>query len=394
MSATISVDSNCPERANYALSLACVCAVFLIADSAFASMPVLFGAYIDERHYALATAGIIATTETAGLALGSTLSLALLRLPAVDRRVLTMLALSALLLAQLISASVQAPLSFAIARGISGASGGIVQSTGSAWIAQLKNPERPFALYVGMTFLSGALGMPLFTLLLHSMHLSGSYLGFAAMIVIALAIATVFPRAKRANTSGPVGSAGPAVKRAQLFLLPSIVLNFAFNGGVWVYLEQVGEQAHIATDVVSVILSIGMFSALAVTVGIALLGGRGGRAVPLMLAHAILLVSTLMLIGTQSSWGFALAVVLFHIGVAAVGPYYLAALARLDLSGHSAVRGVAAMNIGYSLGPWLLALLVSTQGFAVTIVIAAAMFALCGLLNVAAQVDGRADTST
>jgi len=391
MVAAVPIDSSHASRADYVLSLTPVCAVFLIADAAFASLPVLFGAYIDQRHYSLEMAGMIATTETAGLAIGSTLSLAVLRRPNVDLRILTLLALVVLLLAQLMSAGAKLPLLFAIARGISGTSSGVVQSAGSAWIAQLRNPERPFALYVGMTFLSGALGMPLFALLLHDGGLGGSYLAFAALVVVAIGIAVGFPRTRQAAAAEAAGSSGVAAKRSQVFLLPSMALNFAFNGGVWVYLQQVGEQSHIAAGVVSATLSIGMFSALAVTVGIALLGGRAGRAIPLFLAHAVLVFSTLMLMGITSPWSFVLAVVLFHVGIAAVGPYYLAALARYDQSGRSAVRGVTAMNIGYSLGPWLLALLVSRQGFAATIVTAAIVFAFCGLLVAGARVDARVE---
>jgi predicted MFS family arabinose efflux permease len=196
-----------------------------------------------------------------------------------------------------------------------------------------------------------------------------------------------YPRARRATPSEPLGTAGAAARRSQLFLLPSIAINFAFNGGVWVYLQQVGEQSHIAARVVSGTLSAGMFSALAATIGIVLLGGRAGRGAPLTVANLLLVGSTLMLIRIGSSWSFVLTVVLFHIGIAAVSPYYLAALARYDTSGRAALRGVAAISIGYSVGPWLFSLLVSSQGFAATMVISAVMFALCSLLVIAAKVD-------
>ena len=130
----------------------------------------------------------------------------------------------------------------------------------------------------------------------------------------------------------------------------------------------------------AVILSAGMLSALGVTVAIGLIGHRFGRWRPLVMAHICLLVGTLLLIGNPSIYGFCVAVVIFHIGLAIVSPYFLAELAAMEPSGRPALKGVAAMNIGYSVGPWLVSALVERFGYNAALVCSAGMFTVCLIL--------------
>jgi predicted MFS family arabinose efflux permease len=360
-----------------------VCLVFLLANAAFSAMPVLFGAYVDQRHFSLVMAGMVASAESTGLALGSTLSVRLLLSHEPNLRKIVLYDLALLVLAQLASAYAGTPWIFAASRALSGVCVGVVQSAGAAWIARFQDSDRLFAIYIGMTFLAGTLGMPVFSFTQRHVGLTGSYLVFAALVALAMVVSVAYP----AISSGQTAEGADArdggrrsANRRQRFLLPSVAINFAFNGGLWVYLEQAGQHANIEVTHVSVILSAGMLSALGVTVAIGLIGHRFGRWRPLVMAHICLLVGTLLLIGNPSIYGFCVAVVIFHIGLAIVSPYFLAELAAMEPSGRPALKGVAAMNIGYSVGPWLVSALVERFGYNAALVCSAGMFTVCLIL--------------
>lgn len=375
-------------RSEHKGALARVCFAFLVADAAFAAMPVLFSSYVTERHYSLVVAGIAGSAETGGLAIGSALSLRLLASPRAELRTVVLWGLAALLLAQVASACIWMPLPFAAARCLSGGCVGVIQAAGSAWIAQFRNSERPFALYVGMSFLAGALGMPFFTVCKQQVGLDGSYLAFSVLIVVAIYGATAYPRRQRTappeTGAAVVSSSGPSLL-GQAPLLASMAINFAFNSGVWVYLGQAGQRALVDATTTSLILSAGMSLALIATVVIALVGNRFGRRGPLLLGHIFLVAGVLALITGASPIAFTLAVALFHIGIATVPPYYLATLAAADARGQAAVRGVVAMNLGYGAGPWLLSTLMASNGFPATMVMSALAFGLCALLATATR---------
>jgi predicted MFS family arabinose efflux permease len=357
-----------------------VCSVFLIANAAFSSMPVFYGAYLSELHLRISVAGFVSTAETTGLAIGSTFSIYLFSRRGIDLRRLVIFWLAILLLAQIGSAYFRDPAAFAVSRGLSGVCTGAVQSAGAAWISRFRNSERPFALYTAMSFLGGTLGIPAFSLVDRHFGLSGSYLVFSGLVAVAMLLSVAYPALSAQSASAAAPSKPSPPVRHEALLLGSIVGNFAFNGGVWVYLEEAGRHAMINLARISLVLSAGMFVALAVSIAIAVAKGGTRRFSLLMLAHGCLVVSTLLIVLLPTLRGFSIGVVLFHVGIAMVSPYFLALLADKDHTGHAAVRGIAAMNVGYSIGPWLLSLLVASAGYDLTMQLAACAFACCAIL--------------
>lgn len=362
------------------------CIVFLLANSAFSATPVLFSAYLDERHFTLSVAGAVAAAESTGLALGSALSVRVIRGARIDLRSIVTTVLGVLLVVQLLSAHVQAALPFGAVRLLSGVCVGMVQSAGSAWISQFKNSERLFAIYIGMSFLSGSVGLPFFAFTLRHVGLSGSFVIFAVLMGLAMLVAIAYPRrlgvgaSPEANDESAPPSEGRRYRLA--LLLISVVINFGFNGGLWTFLDQLGQRAAIESARTSLILSAGMLTALGITAAVGVVGDRLGRLGPLAFAHLALIASSLTLLSRSS---FAAAVIVFHIGLALVGPFYFASLAAIKPSQHSVLCGVAAMNIGFSIGPWVLAVLVDHAGYSALLTAAAALFAVSLLLVLMAK---------
>lgn len=359
------------------VGVAMVCAIFLLANASMGAMPVLFGGYVDHLGFSLKVAGRVASAETCGLALGSVLYATVFARRGGQLKPIVLASLAFLLAAQLFSAWTRDPLQFGAIRALSGLCVGTIQSVGAAWIATVRFQGRAFALYVGMSFLSGALGMPAFSWALGSGGITALFLGYALVIVLAFALALRFPAydppaaAKARETEPDHGGF------RRIALLFALALNFALNGGVWVYLERAGGHAGISAAAISGLLSAGMFVALGTTLAIAFVADRGGRMAVIVLAHAMLAASTFMLVFDRGVGWYAGAVILFHIALAVVSPYLLAALALADRSGRIMLRGVAAINVGYSVAPLLFTTMVVSLGAGSALAVSAAVFILC-----------------
>lgn len=354
-------------------------------------MPVLFSAYLDERHFAMSVAGAIATGESAGLVIGSALSIRLMRGIDVPLRTVVICVLCALIAVQLLSACFHAALPFGAVRVTSGICVGAVQSIGAAWISPRRHSERLFAIYIAMTFLAGTIGMPFFAFALLRTGLSGSFLIFAALIGIAALVAVRYPR--RLNADAPQerdleAAGGGSLGRYSLaLLLASMVMNFTLNGGLWIFLDQIGQHAGLEHARVAVILGAGMFAALGVTAAVGVFGNRFGRLRSLLFAHACLAAGSLILL-VPALLPFTCAVIVFHVGLAVISPYYLASLAAIKPSQRSVLCGVAAMNLGFTIGPWVVSMLVDAVGYSAVLTLGTVLFGV-SLALVLMAFDGR-----
>lgn len=362
------------------------CCAYLIADLSIGAMPILFGAFVDERHLALEVVGGIATAETTGLAVGSLLGFVLITRLSIAARTLAAASLAASIAAQIVSAMSVDTLPLMVARLASGTAAAVLQAVAIAWISRLPNPQRPLAIFVGMAFLAGAIGIPLFSWTLESWGLAGTFLFHAGLLVAAMALLPLIPATPPARPDAVTGMADAEATarsdggRRHWPLLVAIALNFLFNGGVWVYLERVGQWAGFDATRIAALLGLGMFVALASTVALAIVGSRVRTLWPVLCGHMALIIATAALLGIDGWAWFAGAILLFHMGMALLPPAMLAILAIIDPSGRSALQGMVAINIGYAVGPQVYSWVVALYGFTVSLGVAITVFGISLLL--------------
>lgn len=356
------------------------CGTYLLANLSVGAMPVLFGGFVDERHIALNLAGSIAAAETTGLAIGSALTIALIARCRLSAKALVGGGLFACAIAQFVTAiSIDATMLIA-ARLMSGICTALVQAPAIAWISRQPNPQRPLAIFVSMAFLAGAIGIPFFTFTLASFGLSGTFLAFAGLLLVAMLAIPAIPgedlSTPGASETQAVASRQSGNRTTHLPLLIAISFNFVVNSGLWVYLERIGEWAGIAPAPVASALSISMFAAMAATITLGIAGARFKIGWVTVFAHAALIVSAAAFFRVGSWMPFTAAVVIFNIGVALLPPALLSTLAVIDPSGRSALRGVTAINIGYAAGPQVYSWMVTNLGLATSLAATIAVFCL------------------
>jgi len=361
------------------------CSIFLIANLSVGAMPVLFGGFVDQRHLGLAVAGSIATSETTGLAIGSALALALIAKFGLSERVILAASLVTSAAAQIQTAISSDVAILIAARMISGISTSLIQSTAIAWISRQASPQRSLAIFVSMAFLAGAIGIPLFTFTLQTFGLSGTFLTFAGLLLAVIMMVPLVPRTNVSTAQVPRVDQylihGSPINARQWPLLLAISLNFLVNSGLWIYLERIGQWGGIAATPLATILGFGMFAAMGGTIALGIAGHRVKAVRVIMLAHLMLIGSSIVFFSVGSWAPFASAVAIFNIGVALLPPTLLAILAKMDPSGKSSLQGLTAINVGYAIGPqaysWMMTSLGLTVSLAATIAVFAVSLTLC-----------------
>jgi predicted MFS family arabinose efflux permease len=373
--------------------VALLCGFALVANLYFAGQTSLVVAYEKILHFTLTASGWLATIEGGAYACG--MLLAALS-PAVARptrpKLVGLFALLAL--AQMMSAGASSLWTLGLCRTVSGASAGLILSLGTATITGTTNAGRAFALYFGALFLSGVVALPLITGLLQVVGLPGTYLCYAAIIVAALVGVRWYPvRAMHVDATARIQVTESARAKAPLgLLLGGLFVNFVFNGGIWVLAEQLGLEIP-GTDPVwlSTFLAASMLFGLIGTAAAAMIAPRGRNLTSLIAGNALLIVAVLILSGWRSVTGFVVAMVLLNVAVTFLTPAALSALSAMDRQG--AQWGNLASQLGYSVGPALIAGLESRFGISGLVVASVGGLLLSVALSCGALWRRRADVT-
>lgn len=349
----------------------------LVANFSFAAVPVFLGAYVDVLGLSLAEAGRIASFETMGNALGIIAMAMGMTSPAMKIRQVAGGSLAILAAAQIASALVDGTAGLAIARAVSGFAAGLAYSAGNVYISGLAKPDRPFAIYYGMLFVAGPLGLAIVPALLPLMGLKGVFFAYAAILLLSLFLLPLYPPQRSPADAAPATMPQRSSVRASLsmyILLGALFINFIFNGGVWIYAERIGARTGASPETLGLLLSLAMLSGLIGTAIVSVLGARLGRLAPITATHFALMLVMFLFYQEPGLLTFFAAVALFNIAITAMTPYALALLAAADNTGRMAVLGTATFSLGYGLGPAALSFLLQDGDFKMSFVVAGAGF--------------------
>lgn len=360
-----------------------VIALFVMLS--FASAPVFLGSYVDVLGFSLTQAGQVATAETLGLAVGSLLSSVLIARSGINLRGVVALCLLVLAAAQVGSALSTDVWSLIAFRGLSGLMAGLIYNAGNIYISGLAKPDRPYALYYGMLFVAGPLGLVTLPLVLPLIGLAGFFYVYGAALFLCIGLMAHYPKARGVQASDPdeadITAPTDGVRVLPMgLLLMAIVLNYICNGGIWVYAERIGMATGLAAEALGLLLSIAMLSGLLGSAFVTVVGDRFGRLLPVCVAHLMLVGSMVWFYSEPDATGFFCAVSLLNIAITLMTPYLLAFLAKVDDTGRGVVLGNVGISIGYGVGPGAISLLLVGDDFRQAFLWSMVGFALCLLL--------------
>ena len=145
--------------------------------------------------------------------------------------------------------------------------------------------------------------------------------------------------------------------------LAGLLLMMTGLTGVWAFLERVGTAGALETSAIGTVLSLTLVAGAVAALLVSWLGDRFGRAIPLFLGTAVMLVAIAFLAGKISLLAFAIGGVLLMGGWTAVYAYQMAAISAADTSGKFVPLIAAAAGLGSALGPGVAGSLISGEDF-------------------------------
>lgn len=359
LSRLLKLQFTCDINSNISL-LSIVILGTLSAASLFVS-PVLIGAMVDILKYSEQQAGYVISAELTGMFLAA--FPALYWVYHINWRKALVIAISLMMVGNLISVFVidfEYLLSLRFLTGLAAGSG---MTLCFVIISLTRDPDRTFGFWLFGQLLLGTAGLYVLPELLPEFGYGIVYLLIAIMLVGLIFLIRYLPT--RGSTKQNEGSTNKLPLKAGLgFLgLLAIVVFFAGQYSIWVYLDRIGISVNLSSANVGEILAgatiVGMLGALSA----ALLSTRYGRLLPLCVATILSVLSMFMLLEGFDKQEYILAVCLFSFAFNFIQPYLLASIANIDFTGRLIILTSFANGAGVSIGPALAAILLQFSSY-------------------------------
>lgn len=354
---------------------------------AMATAPIMLGGLVQAGRLSNTTLGLVATLETLGIAVGSSLGPGLLRAGHFRTKVLIgCLALAALNWA-CIGALDARPI--AVLRGACGVLEGVVLAAANLILTYTRNPEGMNGYFLGITTIPQVAA----TYLLSSYAIPrwGPNVGFALMAATAVlaglaaigASVDTIPAAPRGSRDR--GRWNPFAFAA----LATIVLQNAAIGAGYSYMVQIASQHAIPDTVVGLSMAALQATAVAGSLAVGFVGWRLSQALMLTAGCLVQALVALAILHGGGSVAYAVGTGLFGLCWNALLPFSLKLLIELDPTRRLALLNSPASLAGFGLGPLLVAGAVSEKDVSPAFLAAAAMFAAAGGFYAAINVLSR-----
>jgi MFS family permease len=253
------------------------------------------------------------------------------------------------------------PGTLAVIRFITGlGSGGLISLT-FTMAGLTERTDRNFGYIVSWVLIFGAIGLLVMPSTYHLVGMNGVLVFFGLFCASSLYFIRHLPDSGAAHIDhGKEKNYKAPIKTISLAAI--LIYNTAV-GIVWAYLFLVGLDSGMAEQSVANALTVSQFLGIAGALLAVLFETRFGRLAPLMIGIFGGAASIYLLLGQLESAGFWLAVCGFNFLWNLSMPYLLATLAEFDHRGRIVVYGVSMQFVGYALGPFVAAQLLTRGGY-------------------------------
>ena len=335
-----------------------VSAVYPMGPAAIILMPMLVGGVIDDFGFSEQQAGYIAAIEGMGLVVASLVAALWIRRVSWTTMLFLGFVLTALL--NFVSANLDAFIPLLTVRFLAGMTGGTIFAVTVAALGDNRQPDQAFGI---AQVVQGAMMFAAFAAapyILEHWTVSGLYYMLGAASLLMMLSLWRYPSAGLERTQAHLDSAGGASYTGLIWLgLFASFLFFANIFGFWTYIERIGQAAGLDTETIGWALGLSQFAAILGAGIAALAGDRYGRALPLVVAMAGLLVTLWLLVGQFTSMTYYLGAGVFQGLFVMANSYQLGVIAKIDVKGQFLVLVTGFQGLGAAIGPAAAAGLIS-----------------------------------
>lgn len=352
-----------------------------VAYSGLYTMPLWIGALTDHLRFDLALLGYMGSLQLL-MAAGAAIWVSG-KITSYSAVQLALWGTSLVLIANLASAfATSLPLLF-LCRGLSGIGEGVLLANLNVTISRTENPDRLFAISQTTIALFGISLFATAPILMADFGPLGIFGLVVLTAVLALLISGFFPSAL------PVSSQETSTKKtekpfAMLFKsLPLLALGILFIGcqGGWAYLERMGVAKAYTTHEIGQYIMIGLVISLLGPFAANRFSASFGHRYAIILGLAISGLAVLLASQNISADFYKVSAAIFPFATLFIVTSFLGYFARLDVSGKLVASAPAFINLGGTLGPALMGLMLSAGGYPlIGITVIVTYFIAAGLL--------------
>ena len=255
---------------------------------------------------------------------------------------------------------------------------GLLYSLVLGLIGQARNPDRVIALAIVAQIISLAAAMLLIPYVMATWQILGVCLTLAAVFLSGyLALPSLWSCRVVLNQDQ---SQVMKITWQPIVLIIAMVIFCCGIGGVWTFMERIGNALSISMAEVGGALAAGGLLGGSGAVLAAVIGLRFGRILPLLCGLALAVVAAIGLAEAQSYWQFFFFQALFNFCWNLNLPYIMGAIARTDRSGRCMTLVPAAQAGGYAMGATLSGFVITDGAVSQAGYWAAALFVACALI--------------
>ena len=360
--------------------VACVLLAFLATAGLFYVniMPALVAGLIDGLGFTNRQAGFVGSANVYGAACGALIAVFLVR--RLPWRRIEVVALTLLLVLDLISTQVTTVVPLIALRFAHGVVGGVSVGIGLAVIARTKIPDRAFGMLLTVQYGAGGLGIMFLPALAHRFGPKVLFLALAAFTLITLAMLPFLAEyPPRDRAAAAIANPGGVKRRPLIQTLVAVFLFQAANMGLSAFLFPLARHYGLADGFISTTLGVANWIGALGSIAVIWLAGRFGRTVPIAAVMALSVVGTAAFLKSDLALLFIAANVVTAIGWSFLIPYFFGMCADFDPAGRSATLAGFFSKMGLASGPAAAALLLGQDNYGLLIGVSLAGLVLCGL---------------
>ncbi len=374
--------------ANRVATIVSLCLLASVTPSAVLLGPLIIGGLVTELGFSAQASGNMIFAELCGAACAT--FPAFYWIAHVDwRRVLTV-ALLVVIVSNLVSAYLGDPWLLGAARFVAGIGVGTIMSMTLIVSGMTRDQERVLSFWMMGQILFAAVALAAMPYMFAIIGIKGFYFCLAGVMAALLLPVRNMPRGGDASHRVRWRDLPRVTRRYAPIGLVGLLFFFVAMGGVWNFVERIGDAAGFDRRFISLTLSgvsaVGVLGA----VSSAVVGLRWGRMVPFAIGIVTLAASMVLLDGVSSQGVFVASAFLFKFGWWFVSPYILANITTLDSSGKLITATGFVIPFGQALGPLVVGFLLppttagssSATDFSPAVTVGLACLALSCLLFV------------
>ncbi len=326
-----------------------VLAILVAAGILYANFGPLIVSGLAHRGFTSANAGYLLSVNLYGTAFGGMLIVFVIR--RVPWRAAAVVLLLTVLATDLWSISLDDPHTLRIARFLHGIAGGASMGVFGSVIARTTNPERTFAITVGIQQLLSGIGTVWLAPIVVNSGVTAIWITLVAFTAVGLALLPWLDRYPARESSAEVS--GESRRGPWTAIALGCAALFVYQAGqmaTFAYVIELGERHRLSAEFIGVTVATGLWVGGPAALFVAWWSTRSGRLLPAAVG-AVLTSAGVALFYVPGEFAYLLANVALAIFFSLTIPYLLGVVAEMDNSGEMAALGGFVNSLGLATGP-------------------------------------------